>query len=208
MIKSCKELPEGWILHDTIDLKNNKKQFWTVQGLGVAIMIVMFVVGWFIVSPVDLFKHGTWETVAALAVLLAGLVAYIILHELTHGAFLSAFTKVKPKFGFVGWAAYCGNEAYCGKARYAVVALAPLVIWGIVFGVLNVFFHEGIWFWVVWFLQIGNISGACGDIFVACKLLKYPKEILVQDTGLSMRVYRYAPEEITEAERKEEETDL
>ncbi len=209
MTKSCKQLPEGWVLHDTIDLKNNKKQFWAVQGLAVAIMVVMFAIGWFIQDPFNLYESNKplWEYYLALGVIIVGFIAYIVLHELTHGVFLSAFTKEKPKFGFVGWAAYCGNEAYCNKPCYAVVALAPLVIWGIIFGVLNVFFHTGIWFWTIWLLQIGNVSGACGDIFVSCKLLKYPKEILVQDTGLSMRVYRYAPEEYAaQTQSKEEET--
>ena len=130
--------------------------------------------------------------------LIVGLVAYIVLHELTHGVFLSAFTKMKPKFGFTGWAAYCGNEGYCDKPRYAVVALAPLVFWGIVFAVLNVFFHEGIWFWVIWFLQTMNVGGSSGDIYVSCKLIKYPKEILVQDTGMEMKIYCRAAEKIAE----------
>lgn len=210
MTKSCKQLPEGWVLHDTIDLKNNKKQFWAVQGLAAVLMIVMFAIGWLIQDPFKLYEPDIplWEYYAALAVMAVGFIAYIVLHELTHGVFLSAFTKTKPKFGFVGWAAYCGNEAYCNKPCYAVVALAPLVIWGIIFGVLNVFFHSGVWFWTIWILQTGNVSGACGDIFVSCKLLKYPKEILVQDTGLSMRVYRYSPEEYAaaQAETKGEET--
>ena len=29
----CKELPAGYIFHQKIDLKNNKKQYWLVQGL-------------------------------------------------------------------------------------------------------------------------------------------------------------------------------
>lgn len=201
MTKSCKQLPEGWVLHDTIDLKNNKKQFWAVQGLGLVIMVVMIVIGCFIEPLTNL--RASKQSAVALAVIVVGFIAYIVLHELTHGVFLSAFTKTKPKFGFVGWAAYCGNEAYCNKPCYAVVALAPLVIWGIIFGVLNVFFREGIWFWVIWLLQIGNVGGACGDIFVSCKLLKYPKEILVQDTGMSMRVYRYAPEGYAAAHAEE-----
>ena len=86
------------------------------------------------------------------------------------------------------------------------MALSPLVVWGIVFGVLNVFFHDGIWFWVIWFLQTMNVAGAAGDIFVSCKLFSYPKEILVQDTGLAMTVYRRMTREemLSTAENTEE----
>lgn len=185
----CKNLPEGWVLHDTIDLKENKKAFWLINGLSLLIFGLFFLIGWFIVNPIDAVRENAKDISAPALVLLVGLVVYIILHELTHGVFLAAFTKMKPKFGFVGWAAYCGNEGYCDKPRYAVVAFAPLVFWGIVFCILNVFFHEGIWFWVIWFLQAMNVGGSSGDIYVSYKLIKYPKEILVQDTGIRMQVY-------------------
>jgi hypothetical protein len=112
---------------------------------------------------------------------------------------------VKPKFGFVGWAAYCGNPAYCDKPRYAIVALAPLVVWGVIFGILNAFFRTGVWFWVIWLLQTVNIGGAAGDLFVAWKLTKYPKEILVQDVGTAMCVYRKKTQEELLQERTEQD---
>lgn len=177
-----------------------------MQGISILLAVLMIVAGCFIVHPSVFFGATGMEEYIAIAVLVVGAVVYIVLHELTHGVFLSAFTRTKPKFGFVGWAAYCGNEAYCNKPCYAVVALSPLVVWGIVFGVLNVFFHDGVWFWVIWFLQTMNVAGAAGDLFVSFKLLFYPKEILVQDTGLAMTVYRRMTQEemLSSAENTEE----
>ncbi len=196
----CKNLPEGWVLHDTIDLKANKKAFWLVNGLSLLVFGLFILIGWFIVNPIDAINETAGDIFVPVFVLLGGLVVYVVVHELTHGVFLSAFTKMKPKFGFVGWAAYCGNEGYCDKPRYAVVALAPLVFWGIVFGMLNVFFHEGIWFWIIWFLQAMNVGGSSGDLYVSCKLVKYPQEILVQDIGTRMQVYCRAAEKIAETD--------
>ena len=206
MNKCSKTLPEGWTKLDKIDLKENKKQFWLMQGISILLAVLMIVAGCFIVHPSAFFGATGIEEYIAIAVLVVGAVVYIVLHELTHGVFLSAFTRTKPKFGFVGWAAYCGNEAYCNKPCYAVVVLSPLVVWGIVFGVLNVFFHDGVWFWVIWFLQTMNVAGAAGDLFVSFKLLFYPKEILVQDTGLAMTVYRRMTQEemLSSAENTEE----
>ncbi len=184
-----KELPEQYGEIDKIDLQKNKKQFWAVQIISVILGIALFAVGWQICDPIPLITEDPIKTALACGVLFVGMIAYIVLHELTHGIFLWLFTKVKPKFGFVGWAAYCGNTAYCDKPRYLVVALAPVVVWGIIFGVLNVFFHSDIWFWCIWLLQIVNVSGAAGDLFVSVKMLSYPKDILVQDTGLAMTVY-------------------
>ena len=41
-------LPEDYVYLDKIDLMHNKKQFWIVNGLSLAIMIVMIVAGYFI----------------------------------------------------------------------------------------------------------------------------------------------------------------
>lgn len=184
-----KELPAGYSLAEVIDLQSNRRQFWAVNGLALALAAVLAVAGVLLVPFSSLAGTPLWEIFAALFAMLAGIVLYVILHELTHGVFLYAFTRVRPKFGFVGWAAYCGNTAYCDKPRYLIVAVAPLILWGAAFAALNAVLCTGVWFWTVWALQIVNVSGAAGDLFVFFRLLTRPKHILVNDTGLKMRVY-------------------
>ncbi len=182
-----KTLPQGYTFFDKIDLKNNKKQFWTVQGICLAIIAVMFGIGWLIESPLKI--ENNTESIIGLVVLTVGFVLYIFAHEAVHGLFMYAFCKTKIKYGFVGWAAYAGSSAYYDKKHYIIIALAPVVVWGVVFAVLNIFFHSGIWFWVIWFLQICNISGAAGDFFCVYKTARYPKDILVNDTGMEMQIF-------------------
>lgn len=213
-----KTLPEGYTFHDKIDLRKNKKQFWTVQGICLAIIVVMFGIGWLIESPLIVTEFIRTEgnltpSLIAVVVLLVGYVAYIFAHEAVHGLFMYLFCKTKIKYGFAGWAAYAGSTAYYDKKHYVIIALAPVVVWGIVFAVLNIFFHSGIWFWVIWILQIGNVSGACGDFFCACKMAAGPKDILVNDTGLEMQIFRKfsadeAAETVDNAEETEYETDV
>lgn len=202
-----KTLPEGYTTHDKIDLRNNKKQFWAVQGIGLVIMFAMVGIGWLIESPLkvaEFIRNGnTAQALIALAVIIVGYVAYIFAHEAVHGLFMYAFCKTKIKYGFVGWAAYAGSSAYYDKKHYVIIALAPVVIWGVVFAVLNIFFHSGIWFWVIWLLQIGNLSGAAGDFLCAFKMAGYPKDILVNDTGMEMQVYRKAAETAVSTETDE-----
>lgn len=182
-----KTLPQGYSFFDKIDLKNNKKQFWTVQGICLATIAVMLGIGWLIESPLKI--ENNTESIIGLVVLIVGFVLYIFAHEAVHGLFMYAFRKTKIKYGFVGWAAYAGSSAYYDKKHYIIIALAPVVVWGVTFAVLNIFFHSGIWFWVIWFLQIGNVSGACGDFFCVYKTARYPKDILVNDTGLEMQIF-------------------
>ena len=45
------------------------------------------------------------------------------------------------------------------------------------------------WAWVVWFLQIGNVSGAAGDVYVTIRLMRQPASAWIQDTGFAMTVW-------------------
>lgn len=45
------------------------------------------------------------------------------------------------------------------------------------------------WFWVIYFLQIGNIAGAAGDIYVSWLCSKLNSTIYVKDTGVHMTIY-------------------
>ena len=74
------------------------------------------------------------------------------------------------------------------KKAYIFIALAPVVLWGVVLAVINCFVPTK-WFWVVYLIQIANISGAAGDLFVTIKFSRFPKDILVKDYGVGMTVY-------------------
>lgn len=182
-----KELPQDYTVFGKIDLQKNKGHFWAVQSIALFLTAAMIVGGWFIEK---LKLTGGATDFIALGVLIICYIAYIILHEATHGLVMYLSVKAKLNFGFKGWAAYVGSTGYFDKKHYILISLAPFVLWGIVFGVLTAFFHSGIWFWVIWLLQIGNVSGASGDLFCVYKMFGCPKDILVQDTGMAMTIYR------------------
>ena len=191
--------PDVYTYLDKIDLQHNGKQFWIVNGISLILVVVMLIAGYFI----DKFSivSELYEQLIALAVVIVGFILYIILHEATHGVVMRLSVKAKLNFGFKGWAAYAGSTGYFDKKHYIAVALAPLVLWGIVFGVLNIFFNSGMWFWVIWVLQIGNVSGAAGDLFCTYKMFTYPKDILVRDSGTDMSIFRRKTEEEIAAEK-------
>lgn len=122
------------------------------------------------------------------AVLLVLLVVYMILHELVHGIAMKMCGTKKIKYGFTGMYAFAGSDDYYRKKPYIFIALAPVVLWGVVLAVVNPFVSAE-WFWVVYLIQISNISGAAGDLYVTLKFSKLPKDILVKDYGVGMRVY-------------------
>lgn len=64
-----------------------------------------------------------------------------------------------------------------------------LVVWGAVFLALNLAMGAK-HFWFIYMLQLVNVSGAAGDLYVSFRFLRMPKDILVQDTGVSMTVFK------------------
>ena len=187
---SYETLPEGYREWMKVDLQKNKKLALIVNGIGLIIAVVMAVIGQLIVPIQTLFdmEAGLGMYTLRFVVLLAGMVAYIILHELVHGVVMKHYSRQKPFYGFTGLYAYAGSKCYFDRRSYIVIALAPIVVWGVVLLILNLF-AAGSWFWVVYFIQISNVSGAAGDFYVSARFSKMPQDILVNDVGVSMTVY-------------------
>lgn len=189
-MKSYAMLPQGYAPYASIDLLHNKKQFWIVNGLSIALCVVMlippFLLGY------SLLDFNGEESLPAyflrVGAAIVGLLAYIALHELTHGAVMMA-CGASVRYGYKVAYAYAGSDAYFTRPTYVAIALAPVVVWGVVFAVLTVCLPRE-WFWVVWLWQLMNISGAAGDFYCTCRILRAPRDTLVQDTGTAMTFYR------------------
>lgn len=188
-------LPDGYRQLTVIDLEKDKKVFWSVNLLSLALAAGIFVVG-ILAVPLD-FGLDASDLVAGwilpFAVLFGGAFLYIFLHEAVHGIFMYAFSRVRPHFGFRSVFVYAGSNAFFDKKQYIIIALAPVVIWGMVLLIVCLF-CQGTWFWAVYFIQILNVSGAAGDLYVTLRMSAYPKDILVQDTGTCMTVYTRIPD--------------
>ena len=115
-------------------------------------------------------------------------ILYLVLHEFVHGIAMKMCGTKKIKYGFTGLYAFAGSDDYYDKRSYIFIALAPVVLWGFLLALIN-FFVSPEWFWVVYIIQIVNLSGAAGDIFVTVKFSCLPKDILIKDYGVGMTVY-------------------
>ena len=87
-----------------------------------------------------------------------------------------------------GLYAFAGSDDYYDKSGYLTVALAPILTFGVLFAAILPLVPQG-WFWVVYLLQVINLSGAAGDLFVTVRFARLPKDIAVRDCGVSMTVY-------------------
>lgn len=189
-MKAVTALPDGYKEIYSIDLKKNKKMSLLVNLLAILIGIAMAVPMHFIVPITTLFdiEQGLKDYTMRFVVLLVASVLYIILHEAVHGIAMKICGTKKVKYGFTGLYAFAGSDDFYDKTAYIFIALAPVILWGVVFAIINPFVPTS-WFWVVYMLQIMNISGAAGDFFVSARFSRLPEDILVKDYGVGMTVY-------------------
>lgn len=187
------ELPSGYEQIYKVDLANDKKLSLIINILAVIVMVSMCILGSFYIPITKLFsmEQGFLSYTMRFVILIVGQFVYIILHEAVHGIVMKMYGAKNIKFGLKGPYAFAGCEDFFDKPSYIAIALAPIVVLGIILFIITLMVSAE-WFWVVYFIQTTNIGGAMGDLYVTCKFMKMPQDILVKDTGVSMTVYSKA----------------
>jgi len=183
------ELPEGYREIKRVNLQKDKKVAIGVNLAALVIAAVVFAVGNAFV-PFSL-RIGA-ENLSAYALGCLGvavaMIAYLVAHELVHGIFIKRYSGKKAKYGFTGLYAYAGSDAYFGRRQNITIALAPVVVFGVLFLLLNIALPRQ-WFWPIYFLQIINLSGAAGDLYITALMKKLPADVLTTDVGVEMVMY-------------------
>lgn len=180
-------LPYGYREVRRVDLVNNRKEAVLINLLALLIAGAATAFGFVICPPfsevqIDIF------TVLGIVLLFVGIVAYMVLHEIVHGVFMKAFSGVKPRYGFTGFYAYAGSDALFDRTQYIIITLAPVFILGVVLAVLTAAFYETA-FWYFYIVQIVNLSGAAGDLYVGWLIARAQSDVMVRDTGTDMSFY-------------------
>jgi hypothetical protein len=123
-------------------------------------------------------------------------ISYIVIlpiHEGLHGLTFLAWGG-KPYFGTkLPLALYCGaKQQLFRRDQYLAVGLAPVVV--ITLAALILTLLAPVLASYVIFATIGNFSGAAGDVWVAARLWRKPREVLVEDTELGYTAWRLESE--------------
>lgn len=189
-MRAVKTLPKGYKEIYSIDLQKDKKASLFVNLIAIAILMLLIVPMHFLVPISTLFdmEGGLGNYSIRFLALIVLIIMYMVFHELVHGIAMKICGTEKVKYGFTGLYAFAGSSDYYGKRAYIFIALAPVVLWGIVLAIINPLVPVE-WFWVVYIIQVMNISGAAGDLFVTVRFSRFPKDILVRDHGVGMTVY-------------------
>lgn len=185
------KVPEGFRYSALIALIHNRKLRKQLMQLSLALTVLGIGIGLLIQPKLDLlFSGGLLQVILHFAVLTAAIAVYMIGHEAVHGALMWLYSRKKPHFGFKMGCAYAGSQMYFGKNAYLSIALAPLVLWGSVLTAASLMVPAD-WFWVFWGVQLTNLSGSAGDLYVFGRVLKKPDNVLVQDNGIVIHLHEH-----------------
>ena len=170
---------------EKIDLVNNKKQalFVNIASFVIILFMMVFIP---LLLKAGIIRRTKTNLFLSLIVFVVSLILYIPLHELVHGIVLRCFTDEKLSFGWKLVYAYCGSkEAVIKRGEYYLVALAPLVVFSFLFIALMALNPTLSYVWYL--LEIMNVSGSIGDIYVSIKLMRIKnKDIVITDSGTAM----------------------
>lgn len=187
-MRAVRTLPEGYEEIYSLDLQKDRRAVVAVNLVASAVALLMLVPMGFLV-PFSTLLGAAGETTpfARILVLAVLMIAYMPAHELVHGVAMRICGTEKVEYGFTGMYAYARSGDCYGKGAYIFIALAPIVFWGIVLAAANALVPVE-WFWVVYLVQVANVSGSAGDLFVIVRISRLPKDILVKDYGVGMSV--------------------
>ena len=181
-------LPKGYRYAGTMDFARDRKKMLALVKLSVVLIVVpvLAALPFVPIPPSWRLMASRWWCWPAL---FAALIVYIPLHELTHGVAMFALSGVRPSYGVRLPYAYCGSTVWFDRRSHVITALAPVVFWGVALQVAIALLPQA-WFWPLWIIQISNLSGSAGDIWTAWALIRMEGDLLIQDTGVRMRIYR------------------
>jgi hypothetical protein len=160
-------------------------------------LAIIFGIGFFVF--VVLFGRPQETTIEILnfgLILIIGIIAVVVLHELAHGIAMQAY-GARAKYGFIlkGLMFYATSPEYAfQRDQYIVIILAPLVSLSILacLGILVFAGTSLIWMLAIW----GTINGsaAIGDLWIMTIALRYPSYAYIIDEHDGMRVFMPANE--------------
>ncbi len=182
------ELPQGYREAMVIDA-SEKKFGIAVNAAALVITAAVGAIGYLLVGPIS---FGEIFSASHYLVFLVVLIAYIFLHELTHGAAYRLLTRHKLTFGFTKTVAYCGvPDIFVYRTTALISLLAPFTVFTVLFVGAAVLLPAPVdkFYAVLLFaIHFGGCAGDLYDTFIYLSRFREPS-VLMRDTGPKQTFY-------------------
>ena len=183
-------VPEGYREVYHIDAANKKTGLLMTLGSLLIAAVLLF----FFFTSIDFINIELSHIIEYYIVFIVLMIAYMVLHELTHGAVYKVLTKEKLRFGMTWSVAFCGvPDIYTYRDTALKSLVAPLTLFSVILIPLLVWLHgvDAGWYLVVGIIFSLHISGCIGDMYMTVLFLTKFKDpaTLMRDTGPEQWVY-------------------
>lgn len=192
-------LPEGYRVAYVFDAKDNKKTVLAMNVANIIVTVAAIALFWVILRPLDGIKDGSADVsgvfeniLSRYLIFIVTIVAYLVLHELTHGAAYWLITRQKLKFGFTLSVAYCGvPDIYVYRRTALIALLAPFCVFIPVFLIPMLVCRSGLDRILAGIMLALHLGGCVGDLYDAWLFaVKFRSpDTLMNDTGPRQTFY-------------------
>ena len=183
-----KELPGGYREAYVLDAASKKVGVWMNVAAAV-IMAVIIAAAALVIRPSHFLEESA---VLHWLILFVSLFAYIILHELVHGAAYKLLTGQKLTFGLTATVAYCGvPDIYVYRRTALISLLSPFVVFTLVFGGLMLALSSPADKLLAAIALAVHVGGCTGDLYdTGLYLFRFrDPRTLMRDTGPKQTFY-------------------
>ncbi len=190
-----KTLPDTYCKAFTIDAKNKKTALaFSAASLVAFLLVLLASLALLTLTGKEWRADSINELMTGYIALIFVMVAYVVLHELVHGAVYKLTTGEKLTFGISVSCAYCGVKGIYVYRRTALAALcAPLLLFSALYiPVLSLLYFSSPFFFFIFSLLFGMHLGGCSaDSYLAYLLLfKFKnRALLMRDDGDVQTLY-------------------
>lgn len=187
MIHPTKTLPSNYVFAESVSLKKTGNLaamlIWSFVLFLLPLPLIYLVLRREISGSIRFAQDTPIDFVLILGGVILVTILMIILHEGLHGLVFWLTTRERPKFAFKWYyASACAEGWYLPRKPYLAATLLPLVaitVAGLL--LLPVLTPQLKYFMIL--MIVFNSSGCAGDVVVALRLLRLPKETLSLDKG-------------------------
>lgn len=164
------------------------------KKLGIVLNLLAFVICAAILIPAFFLIRPKMEdyTISSALLLCGCMFAYLVLHELTHGAAYKLLTHQKLTLGMTMTVAFCGvPDIYVYRAPAMIALLAPFVVFIPIFSVPIFLLHNTIDQYCCAILLAIHVGGCIGDLWNTWLYLTRFRNpaTLMNDTGPKQTFY-------------------
>lgn len=149
---------------------------------------ILFTLRWGYFPLIESFKLIKQNYMITLGVVLAGITVHELLHGITMAVFArNGFRSITFGFNTKALAPYCHCKDPVKRNQYLLGAIMPAIFLGLIPLLLAMITGNSTLFWFGYLFTIAAI----GDIYIAIKVLQFPKNTTIQDHPKSIGFTAY-----------------